>query len=104
MSLEIKKGDKVEILKGKDKGKSGKVLKGFPSSRTVIVEGINLMKKHMRRRSETEQGGIKELPAPLRMENVALFCSNCNKGVRFGVKVMEDKSKVRICKKCQQTI
>ncbi|MDD5194512.1 MAG: 50S ribosomal protein L24 [Candidatus Omnitrophica bacterium] len=104
MSLEIRKGDKVQVIKGKDKGKSGKVLQGFPESGRVIIEGINLAKKHMRRRSETEQGGIKEIPSPIRKENVALFCSSCNKGVRFSVKVMEDKSKVRICRKCQQTI
>jgi large subunit ribosomal protein L24 len=104
MSLTIRKGDKVIILKGKDKGKSGKVLKCIPEKHSVIVEGANIVKKHMRRRSETEQGGIKDIPAPLRIANVALFCSSCNKGVRFGVKVMTDKSKVRICRKCQQEI
>jgi large subunit ribosomal protein L24 len=103
MSLGIRKGDKVQIMKGKDRGKTGKILRG-DSTGTVIVEGLNLVKKHMRRRSETEQGGIKAIPAALRIENVALYCQNCNKGVRFGIKVMEDKSKARVCKKCQQTI
>lgn len=104
MSLRIKKGDKVWVLSGRDERKSGKVLKVLTGKGRLIVEGINLVKKHIRRRSEGESSGIKELPASLNISNVALFCSNCNRGVRFGVKLSKDKSKTRICKRCQRAI
>jgi large subunit ribosomal protein L24 len=104
MSLRIKRGDKVVILAGKDKGKTGKVLKVFPKEMRAIVEGVNLVKKHIRRRGENEPGGIKEIPAPLHISNLVLFCSNCNRGVRFGIRILEDKSKIRVCKRCQQPI
>ena len=104
MSLRIKKGDKVEIIAGRDKGKTGKVLGVLLDKRRIVVEGANLVKKHMRRRSESEPGGIKEIPASLSISSVALFCANCSRGVRFGIKISGDKSKARICKKCQKPI
>ncbi|MBU1122896.1 MAG: 50S ribosomal protein L24 [Candidatus Omnitrophota bacterium] len=104
MGLRIKKGDKVVILAGRDKGKTGKVVSVLFDRDRAIVEGINLVKKHFKRRSENEPGGIKEIPSSLHMSNFSLFCSNCGKGVRFGIKVSSDKSKIRICKKCQQPI
>ena len=102
--LKVKRGDRVKILRGKDRGKIGKVLKVLSSENRVVVEGINLVKKHMRKRSEAEPGGIREIPAPLHISNVSLFCSNCNQGVRFEVKILEDNSKIRICKKCKREI
>lgn len=104
MSLRIKKSDKVIVLAGKEKGKSGKVLKVLTSKQRVIVEGINLVKKHVKRKSEAEVGGIKEIPASLNISNVALFCGNCSKGVRFSIKLSKDKSKTRVCKKCNRAI
>lgn len=104
MSLGIKKGDKVEILAGKDKGKNGKVLEVIPAKKSAIIDGINLVKKHLRRRSEAEPGGIKEMPKPLRISKLALFCGSCGRGVRFGIKEAADGTKMRICKKCQQAI
>jgi len=104
MSLRIKRGDKVVVLTGKDKGKTGKVLRVFPQKMRAIVEGVNLVKKHLRRRSENEPGGIKEIPAPIHLSNLALFCPYCNRGVRFGVKILEDKTKIRICKRCKRQI
>lgn len=104
MALKIKKGDKVTVIKGKDKGKSGKVLKVISDKNRIIVENINLVKKHIRRRSESEQGGIREVPSSLHASNVSLFCSHCNKAVRFGVKESKDKTKMRICKRCQRPI
>lgn len=100
MSLRIKKGDTVEIITGKDKGKSGKVLRVFVKEDRAIVEGLNVVKKHQKRRSEQQQSGIVEKPAPINISNLALWCPSCKKGVRFGVQVNEDKSKVRVCKKC----
>ncbi len=104
MGLKIKKGDKVKILAGKDKGKTGKVLKLTSNGSRVVVEGVNVLKKHIRRRSEAEQGGIREVPSPINISNVALFCGNCNKETRFGVNIAKDKSKTRICRKCQRAI
>lgn len=104
MSLRIKKGDMVEITAGKDKGKNGNVLKIFPDKNRAIVEGVNVVKKHQRRRSEQQQSGIVEKTAALHMSNLALWCPSCKKGVRFSVKVNDDKSKSRICSKCSAQI
>ncbi|MEI8350347.1 MAG: 50S ribosomal protein L24 [Candidatus Omnitrophota bacterium] len=104
MSLRIRKGDKVQILSGRDKGKSGKVLEVLLDKQRAIVEGVNIVKKHMRKRKEGETGGIKEIPIPLGLAKMALFCGNCQRGVRFETKTMADKSKMRICKKCHQEI
>ncbi|MBU0694580.1 MAG: 50S ribosomal protein L24 [Candidatus Omnitrophica bacterium] len=101
--LKIKKGDKVEVIAGKDKGKAGKVLKVIFQTSRAIVEGTNLVKKHLRRRSENEPGGIKEIPSSLHISNLALFCSSCGRGVRVAVKA-EGKNKIKICKRCQQPI
>ncbi len=106
MSLRIRKGDKVIVTAGKDKGKSGKVLKVVTAHNQyrIVVEGINLVKKHIRRRSENEPGGVKEIPLSLNASSAALFCSHCNKGVRFGAKAAADKLKARICKKCRKPL
>jgi len=104
MSLRIKKGDKVIITSGKAKGKTGKVLRITSDGKRIVVEGANLVKKHIRRRSENETGGIKEVPASVHISNVSLFCSNCNTGVKFGIKASKDKSKARVCKKCHRAI
>ncbi|MDD5069307.1 MAG: 50S ribosomal protein L24 [Candidatus Omnitrophica bacterium] len=104
MSLKIKKGDKVQVLAGKDKGKTGKVLRVLSLKSRVVVEGLNIVKKHFRRRSEQETGGIKEVPAAIAISNIALFCSGCGKGAKVGINVLENKEKIRICKKCQQQI
>ncbi len=104
MSLKIKKGDKVVVLAGKDKGKSGKVMKITAEGARAIVEGINIVKRHMRRRSDSEPAGIKEMPAALHISNLALYCGHCQKAVRFGVLIMGDGSRARLCKKCKQVI
>jgi large subunit ribosomal protein L24 len=102
--LKIKKGDLVEVIKGKDNGKKGKVLVVLPKEMRAIVEGINLVKKHMRRRREDEQGGIVSIEAPISISNLALFCKSCNRGVRVGFSILKDASKVRFCKVCKQAI
>ncbi len=104
MGVRIKKGDKVVVIAGKDKGKAGKLLKMIAAKNHVIVEGVGLAKKHIRKRSESERGGIKEIPTAIHVSNVSLFCSNCNRGVRFEVKMSDDKSKARICKKCHRPL
>jgi len=104
MSLRIRTGDPVVVLKGKDRGKTGKVLKVFLSTNRAIVEGVNIVKKHMRRRSEQQPSGIVEMPASVHSSNLALWCGHCKKGVRFTIKVLDDKSKIRVCKRCGSSL
>lgn len=104
MALRIKKGDTVVIRKGKDKGKSGKVLTILLAKQRAVIEGVNLAKKHMRKGSEQQPSGIVEIPMPVHVSNLSLWCGHCKKGVRFGVKVSEDKSKTRVCKGCQNPL
>ena len=104
MSLKIKKGDKIVVISGKDKGKTGKILRISTKNNRAVVEGINLVKKHFRRRSESEPGGIKEIPIAIHESNIMLFCPNCSKGIRFEIKRMDKKTKIRICKKCSNPI
>jgi large subunit ribosomal protein L24 len=98
--LKIKKGDKVEVLSGKYKGKLGKVLKSFPVDGRIIVEGVNLVKKHSRPTQENPQGGIVTKEAPIDISNVALVCNSCSNNVRVGYRLDVDGSKRRICRKC----
>ena len=102
--LKIKKGDTVKIRCGKERGKVGKVLEVLTAKHRIIIEGINLVKKHIRKRSEAEAGGIREVPASMHISNVGLFCSSCNQAVRFGIKILDDRSKIRVCKKCSHQI
>jgi len=100
--MRIKKGDQVVIKKGKDKGKTGKVLRVYPEQQSCRVEGVNMAKKHMRRRSEQQPSGIVEVPQAVRLSNLSLWCSHCKKGARFSIQKSEDKSKVRICTRCKK--
>jgi large subunit ribosomal protein L24 len=83
----IKKGDKVKILSGKDKGKTGKVLQIFVSQNRASVEGLNLLIKHMRPRKQGEQGQRIEFPAPLNLSNMMIVCPKCGKPTRIGAKI-----------------
>ena len=103
----IKKGDKVKILAGKDKGKTGKVLQVFSKRNRVSVEGLNLLIKHMRPRKQGEKGQRIEFPAPLDASNLILVCPKCSKPSRVGYKIVstaKGKKKFRECKKCKQII
>lgn len=102
--LRIKKNDTVMVTSGKDKGKTGKVLRVFKNEGKALVEGINLAKKHIRRTQENQQGGVVEIPRPVSLSNIMPFCKNCNRPVRVGFSIAKDKSKARICKKCKQII
>jgi len=106
--MNIKKNDKVKILTGKDKGKTGKVLQVMPSANRVSVEGLNLLIKHLRPRREGEKGQRIEFPAFINASNLALVCPKCGKATRVGHKIIkaEGKSpkKYRVCKKCQDII
>jgi large subunit ribosomal protein L24 len=99
----IRKGDTITVLTGKDKSKTGKVLKVFEKGRRVLVEKLNMIKKHNKPTQTNPTGGIVEKEAPMNISNVQLFCSTCNKGVRTGVKLEKNK-KLRVCKKCGKNI
>lgn len=101
--MKIKVNDQVKILKGKDRDKTGKVTQVFSAENRVVVEGLNLMKKHLRTRKQNEKGQIIELAAPLRAENVMLVCPKCGKTIRVGYKV-EAGSKKRVCRLCKEII
>lgn len=103
--MKVKKGDKVKIITGKDRGKSGKIIKVDTKANTVIVEGLNLYKKHQRPRRQGEKGEIINLPRPMHSSNVKLICSNCGDAVKIGYRSERDyKRKIRYCKKCQAII
>lgn len=97
--MKIKKGDNVLILSGKDRGKTGKVLDVFPRESKVIIEGMNLKKRHERPRRAGAKGQIVTKPAPLFVSKLKLICQKCSKPARVGYKVLRSK-KVRVCKKC----
>ena len=101
--MKIKKGDTVLIIAGKYRGKKCKVLKTFPKEKKILVEGVNLVKKHQRPRRTGEKGQIIELPKPIDVSNAKLICPKCAKPTRIGYKIIEGK-KYRICKKCGQEI
>jgi len=103
IKIKVKKGDEVIVLKGKDRGKKGKVIKVLPKEGRVVVEGLNLVKKHLRPKRQGEKGEIIAVPRAINVSNVALWCPTCGKGVRVGYRIEGDK-KIRICKKCQQLI
>ena len=98
----IKKGDKVKILLGKDSGREGSVDKVLGKTNQVVVSGVNIYKRSVKKMGET-QGGIIDLVKPVDISNVVLVCPNCNKPTRVGFKVEKD-SKIRICKKCGKEI
>lgn len=101
--MRIKKGDNVEIISGKDRGKQGEVLKVFPDEDRVIVEGINIVHKHKRATRDMPQGGIIENEAPVHISNVMLVCPRCEERSKFATETT-DKGKTRICKTCGELI
>ncbi len=98
----IRKDDTVQVLAGKDKGKRGTVVRIIPKKDAVIVSGVNIVKKAMRKKSQQDQGGIAEIEAPLNISNVAIVCKKCGP-TRIGYKIDGDK-KVRVCRKCGEAL
>lgn len=101
--MEIKSGDTVLIIAGKDKDKNGKVLEVFPKDNRIIVEGLNIVRKHVRPKKEGEKGQRVEVPRSIDISNVKIICPKCKKATRIGHRLLE-KNKVRVCKKCLQEI
>lgn len=102
--LHVKKDDLVIVIAGKEKGKTGKVLRVLPDSGQVMVESLNVVKRHTRPTRGGAQGGIIEKEAPFDASNVQLMCKGCNKPVRTGIRLLEDGSKARFCKKCNEIL
>ena len=97
--MKVKKGDTVLIIAGDDKGRKGKVIKVFPKKNKILVEGINIQKKHVRPRREGEKGQIIEKPGPIDVSNVKVICPKCGKPTKVGYTKVKNK-KFRVCKVC----
>lgn len=102
--LHVKKDDTVAILSGKDKGKTGRVLRVLPEKGRVVVESINMVKRHTRPNQQNSEGGIIEKESTLDISNVQLVCSSCNTAARTGMRSLDDGNKVRFCKKCNEIV
>jgi large subunit ribosomal protein L24 len=100
----LKKNDLVMVIAGKEKGKSGRILRVFTKKDRAIVEKINFVKRHQRPSGQQRQGGIIEREGPLHLSNLMLVCESCNSPIRVGEKVLEDGKKARYCKKCGEMI
>lgn len=98
--MHVKKNDLVMVVNGKEKGKSGRILRVLPEKERVIIEKINFVKRHARPHGKQRQGGILEKEAPLHISNVMLLCEKCNKAVRIGHRMVEGSKKARYCRKC----
>lgn len=98
--VHVKKGDKVRIISGTYQGKTGKVLQVLPTSGRIIVEGVNIVKKHMRPTKDSPEGGIIDKEAPIFSGKAMLICPRCNQPARVGHKYLADGQKVRYCKNC----
>ncbi|MBI5127584.1 50S ribosomal protein L24 [Candidatus Roizmanbacteria bacterium] len=101
--MKIKKGDKIRVMVGKDKGREGVVEKTYKKSKKILVQGTNLYKRHLKKNEQQPQGGIVDVPRPIDLSKVALICPKCGKAARVGFKVEKNK-KYRVCKKCDSKI
>ncbi len=104
MSLHIKKNDKVKVIAGKDRGKIGKVLKISGKDGRVLVENVNIMKRHSKPTARNKQGGIVEKEAPIHNSNIMVMCGKCVKPTRIRIRSLEDGKKMRVCAKCDEII
>ncbi len=102
--MKIRKNDTVLVIAGKDRGKKGKVRFAYPKDETLMIEGINFMKRHARATRQVRQAGIIEREAPIKISNVMLLCNKCNHPTRIGFHFLEDGKKVRFCKACSEVI
>jgi large subunit ribosomal protein L24 len=104
VGLGIKKNDTVQIISGDEKGKKGRVLSMLSKEDRIIVEGINMIKRHMKPSKKYSQGGIIEREASVNRANVMLVCPKCDKPTKIGNKILENDKKIRLCKKCGEVI
>ena len=102
--MQVRRNDTVLVIAGKDRGKKGKVRQALPKESRVVIEGVNVVKRHMKAQGATRQAGIIEREAPIHVSNVMLLCTKCNRPTRIGFRFLEDGSKVRICRCCKEVI
>ena len=102
--MKIRKNDTVLVIVGKDKGKKGKVRKALPKENKVVVEGLNMIKRHSKTKGQAKQAGIIELEAPLDVSKVMLICNKCEKPARVGLRFLEDGKKARFCRVCSEIL
>jgi large subunit ribosomal protein L24 len=102
--IQIRKDDKVKIISGKDRGKIGKVLKVIQKDNRILVENINMTKRHQKPRGRNRQGGIVERETPIHLSKVMLMCNKCMTPIRIKMQYLEDGKKVRVCGKCKEII
>ncbi|MBM2826103.1 MAG: ribosomal protein [Dehalococcoidia bacterium] len=104
MAAKIRRNDTVVVTAGKDRGKQGRVARVMPKDERLVVEGVNMIKRHSRPRGLTQQGGIIEREAPIHVSNVMYLCASCSKPTRIGFKFLETGAKVRFCKRCGEVV
>ncbi|MBT9258972.1 MAG: 50S ribosomal protein L24 [Clostridiales bacterium] len=103
--MNVRQGDLVEVISGKDRGKRGKILRVIPKENRVVVEGVNIVKRHVKAQPpKIMQGGIQEGPAPLHRSNVMLVCPHCHRRTRIGAVILADGRKARKCVRCGEII
>ena len=102
--MRIRKGDKVQVMTGKDRGKQASVVRAIPSEGRVIVEGVHVAKRHAKPTRATQQGGVIDKFMPVHVSTVGLVCKGCDKAARVGYKFEGNGEKVRVCKKCGSTL
>ena len=103
-NLHVRRGDTVGVIAGKERGKRGKVLRVMPESGRVVIEHLNMVKRHQRPTPKLRQGGIIEREGPLALSNVLVVCGRCDRPVRTGTRVLADRRKVRVCKRCGESV
>ena len=102
--MKLRREDTVQIIAGKEKGKRGKVQDLLPKEKMVVVEGANMIKRHVRPRPNVRQTGIVQQEAPIGISKVMLVCSHCDRAIRMGHRFLEDNRKVRVCNSCGEVI
>jgi large subunit ribosomal protein L24 len=102
--VEIRKNDSVMVIAGKERGKTGKILRVLPEKNSVIIERLNIVKRHSKPRGPQQAGGIVEKEARIHISNVMIMCDKCNAPVRIGHKLLADGKKIRICRRCHEAL
>jgi large subunit ribosomal protein L24 len=102
--VQIRKNDSVIVIGGKERGKTGKVLRVVPDKDTVIIERLNTVKRHTKPRGPQQPGGIVEKEAAIHASNIMILCDKCNAPVRVGHKILADGKKIRICRRCNEAL
>ncbi len=102
--MHIRKNDSVIVIAGKDRGKTGKILRVLRDKDKVLIERMNMIKRHSRPRGPQQPGGILEKEAPIHISNVMIMCDKCNAPVRIGRKILADGEKIRVCRRCGEAL